>query len=129
MLKEKTTMKVGFVIVYVSDYAKALDFYTKQLELQIDYADGKNWAQFKTGEDVSLAIEACSPERMECGAKLVGRFVGVTLVVENILDVCERLSKNGVELSGKPEKQNWGGTLVNIRDLDGNVLTLMETDE
>jgi hypothetical protein len=32
----------------------------------------------------------------------------------------------GVEFTGRPEKQQWGGTLAHLKDLDGNVLTLMQ---
>jgi catechol 2,3-dioxygenase-like lactoylglutathione lyase family enzyme len=35
---------------------KSLDFYTKTLGMEIDYTDEANWAQFQSGEDVSLAI-------------------------------------------------------------------------
>jgi uncharacterized glyoxalase superfamily protein PhnB len=94
--------------------------------MELDYTDDKNWAQFKSGEDVSLAIEVCDPDYIECGSKLVGRFVGVTLMIDSMEETYQRLSKQGVEFTAKPEKQPWGGTLVHLKDLDGNVLTLME---
>jgi catechol 2,3-dioxygenase-like lactoylglutathione lyase family enzyme len=50
-------MKIGFVTVFVTDFGKSLDFYTQTLGMEIDYTDKANWAQFKSGEDVSLAIE------------------------------------------------------------------------
>lgn len=88
-------MKIGFVRVFVTDFKKSLGFYTNKLGLDLDYSDESGWAQFKSGEDVSLAIESCAADR--------------------------------VEFTGKPEKQPWGGTLVNLKDPDGNVLTLMES--
>lgn len=119
-------MKIGFVRVFVSDLQKSLDFYTGVLGMELDYTDKEYWAQFKSGEDVSLAIEKCHPDRIEEGSKLVGRFVGVTLMVDDIADQYQRLSSKGVKFSGKPEKQCFGGTLAHLHDLDGNVLTLME---
>jgi catechol 2,3-dioxygenase-like lactoylglutathione lyase family enzyme len=120
-------MKIGFVRVFVSDFDKSLDFYTKTLGMEIDYTDKKNnWAQFKSGEDVSLAIEKCDPDHIEQGSKLVGRFVGVTLMVDDIEDQYNRLTTKGVEFIGRPKKQHWGGTLAHLKDLDGNVLTLMQ---
>jgi catechol 2,3-dioxygenase-like lactoylglutathione lyase family enzyme len=77
-------MKIGFVTVFVTNFDKALDFYTKTLGMEIDYTDQANWAQFKSGEDVSLAIEKCAPDYVEQGSKMVGRFVGVTLMVDDI---------------------------------------------
>jgi catechol 2,3-dioxygenase-like lactoylglutathione lyase family enzyme len=119
-------MKIGFVRVFVTDFDKSLDFYTKTLGMELDYTDKANWAQFKSGEDVSLAIEKCAPDCVEQGSKLVGRFVGVTLMVDNIEEQYSRLVAKGVEFTGRPEKQPWGGTLAHLKDLDGNVLTLMQ---
>ena len=119
-------MKIGFVTVFVTDFDKSLDFYTKTLGMEIDYTDKTNWAQFKSGEDVSLAIERCDPDYVEQGSKMVGRFVGVTLMVDNIEDQYNRLAAKGVEFTGRPEKQHWGGTLAHLKDLEGNVLTLMQ---
>jgi len=119
-------MKIGFVTVFVTDFDKSLDFYTQTLGMEIDYTDKMVWAQFKSGEDVSLAIEKCDPDYVEQGSKMVGRFVGVTLMVDNIEDQYNRLVAKGVEFSGRPEKQHWGGTLAHLKDLEGNVLTLMQ---
>ena len=119
-------MKIGFVKVFVTDLEKSLDFYTNRLGMELDYSDGRNWAQFKSGEDVSLAIERCEPDHVEQGSKVVGRFVGVTLMVDDIAGTYERLVGRGVEFTGRPEKQPWGGTLAHLKDLDGNVLTLMQ---
>ena len=120
-------MKIGFVRVFVSDFKKSLGFYTNTLGMEVDYTDNSGWAQFKSGEDVSLAIEACDPDHLELGSKLVGRFVGVTLMVDNILETYQQLTNKGVEFTGKPEKQPWGGTLAHLKDPDSNVLTLMES--
>lgn len=122
-------MKIGFVRVFVTDLKKSLAFYTEKLEMQLDYTDEQSWAQFKSGEDVSLAIESCEPDRMESGSRLVGRFVGVTLLVDNLADTYERLISNSVEFTSKPERQPWGGILAHLKDLDGNILTLMEAGE
>jgi len=119
-------MRVGFVKVFVSDLRKSLEFYTRTLGMELDYTDGENWAQFKSGEDFSLAIEKCDPDRVEQGSRLVGRFAGVTLMVEDVAETYDRLTRQGVEFTGCPEKQPWGGTLAHLRDLDGNVLTLKQ---
>jgi catechol 2,3-dioxygenase-like lactoylglutathione lyase family enzyme len=119
-------MRIGFVTVFVTDLEKSLRFYTETLGMELDYTDGKNWAQFKSGEDISLAIERCSPDHVAAGSRLVGRFVGVTLMIDDVVETFERLRAKGVEFTGRPEKQHWGGTLAHFEDLDGNVLTLME---
>lgn len=119
-------MKIGFVRVFVTDLKKSLDFYNKTLGMEIDFTDDLNWAQFKSGEDVSLAIEKCDADHVEHGSKLVGRFVGVTLMVDDIQTVYQSLNTKGVVFTGAPEKQHWGGTLVHLKDPDENILTLMQ---
>lgn len=119
-------MKIGFVRVFVADFEKSLAFYTDTLGMELDYTDQEHWAQFVSGEDVSLAIEKCDPNHVEQGSKLVGRFIGVTLMVDDINAEYARLSAKGVKFSGEPAKQPFGGTLAHLHDPDGNVLTLMQ---
>lgn len=107
-------MRIGFVRVFVTDLEKSLDFYTKKLGMELDFTDERNWAQFKSGEDISLALEKCDPGHVEHGSKVVGRFVGVTLMVDDIAETYERLVGRGVRFTGRPEKQPWGGTLAHF---------------
>ena len=120
-------MRIGFVRVFVTDFKKSLEFYTKTLGMELDYSDDNHWAQFKSGQDVSLAIEQCVADRQEEGSRLVGRFVGVTLLVDDISNTYKTLSDQGVEFRAEPEIQPWGGILAHFKDLDGNVLTVMES--
>jgi catechol 2,3-dioxygenase-like lactoylglutathione lyase family enzyme len=43
-------MKIGFVTVFVTDFDKSLDFYTKTLGMELDYTDrsGRNSNQVRT---------------------------------------------------------------------------------
>ncbi len=53
-------------------------------------------------------------------------FVRV-FVTDDIQQTYKELSAKGVEFKSGPEKQAWDGTLAQMKDLDGNVLTLMES--
>jgi catechol 2,3-dioxygenase-like lactoylglutathione lyase family enzyme len=119
-------MQIGFVLVFVTDLKRSLDFYTRVLGMELDYSDRTHWAQFKSGEEMSLALQRCDASHTVHGSKVVGRFVGVTFMVDDIAEIHARLSGQGVEFTGKPEKQAWGGTLAYLKDLDGNILTLMQ---
>lgn len=119
-------MKIGFVKVYVTDLARSLDFYTATLGMELDFTDGRAWAQFRSGEDVSLALEACDAGTEVFGSKVVGRFAGVTLMVDDVAKTYADLVARGVRFHGPPQKQHWGGTLAHLLDLDGNTLTLMQ---
>jgi hypothetical protein len=76
--------------------------------MEIDDTDNAYWAQFKSGEDVSLAIEKCAPDYAEQGSKMVGRFVGVTLMVDDIADHYNRLAAKGVAFTGPPQEASLG---------------------
>ena len=86
------------------------------------------WAQFELGA-ADIALERCSPEDNE-SESLVGRFVGVSIEVDDVNDTFRELSAKGVEFAGEPAVQPWGGTMAHLKDLDGNLLTLvsMNTD-
>ena len=59
-------------------------------------------------------------------ASLVGVFVGVSLVVDDIDAMESSLLEKGVTFTGPPEKQPCGSKLAQLKDPDGNVLTLLE---
>ncbi len=81
------------------------------------------WAQLATGEG-QLALERVQPGDEESEA-LVGRYVGVSLQVEDIHATHKTLVDRGVEFTMPPTKQPWGGVLAHLKDPDGNVLTLL----
>ena len=58
-------------------------------------------------------------------ASLVGLFVGVSLVVDDIDAMNALLLEKGVTFTGPPEKQPSGSKLAQFKDPDGNVLTLL----
>ena len=73
--------KLLLVRIFVSDWPRAVRFYTETLGLALSFADEKlGWAQLATG-DASLALERFVPEPGDLEGDLVGRFVGVSLAV------------------------------------------------
>lgn len=111
------------VRVFVSDLARALDFYTGPLRLQVSGTDGESWILFRLS-NAMLLVEAVSADSSEYDA-LVGRFTGMSFDTEDIDGVHQRLSGLGVRFEGPPEKQHWGGVLAHFHDPDGNILTLV----
>ena len=111
------------VRVFVSDWQRAIDFYTDTLELGTVFrSDEMGWAQLATGA-THLALERVSAGSDE--ADLVGRFVGVSLSVDDIEKTHRTLVEHGVEFTSPPERMDWGGVLAHFRDPEGNVLTLL----
>ena len=116
--------KLYAVRIFTKRWPQAVAFYRDTLGLELTFENETlGWAQFDVGGP-SLAVERCDAQAPESEA-LVGRFVGVSIAVEDIVQTYQILSDRGVEFVAPPEKQPWGGTLVDFRDLDDNVITLL----
>lgn len=116
--------KLSAVRIYVIDWEKSVEFYSTVLEMPVVFASAETgWAELDTGE-AHLALERVNPDDPEA-ADLVGRFVSVSLQVNDIRARYETLKSRGVDFLAAPEKQPWGGVLAHFRDTEGNVLTLL----
>ncbi len=116
--------KLVVVRVFVSDWERAIRFYTETLGMTLaSRADEYGWAQLDTGEG-QLALERVDPADAE-GRSFVGRFIGVSLEVPDIAATYDTLVERGVEFLSPPRQQPWGGILAHLKDPDGNVLTLL----
>lgn len=117
-------MKLYAVRVFVRDWESACDFYENVLELVVKYKEPSlGWAEFDIGGP-SLGLERVSKDDEE-GNELVGRFVGISLQVEDIDSVYKELRGKGVPFTRPPEKQDWGGTLAHFQDPARNIITLL----
>ena len=116
--------KLATVRVFVTDWERAIRFYSDTLGMAVAHrSDEWGWAQMATGEG-QLALERVDAGDDE-GQALVGRFLGVSLQVADVVAIYEALAERGVEFVAPPERQPWGGILAHLRDPDGNVLTLV----
>ena len=119
-----TDYKLAYVRVFVTDFERAVRFYTETLGMKPGFrSDEMRWCQFETGE-ASLAIE-CLDADADDPEDVRPRFVAVSLQVQDIHAVYQDLVSKGVEFIGPPETMAWGGTLAHFKDPDGNVLTLL----
>jgi predicted enzyme related to lactoylglutathione lyase len=114
------------VRVFVSDWERALRFYTETLGIpESTRDDALGWAQLATGA-CQLALEHVAADDAE-GRRMIGRFVGATLAVEDIEATHAMLVERGVAFVAPPRRQPWGGVLAHLKDPDGNVITLLGT--
>jgi predicted enzyme related to lactoylglutathione lyase len=116
------------VRIFVRDFERAVRVYTETLGMKLSMrADEMGWAQLGTA-GAELALERDRGEREDGHEEdLVGRFVGVSLAVEDIAQTYETLRARGVDFLRPPQVMPWGGVLAHFRDPDGNVLTLVGT--
>ena len=117
-------MKLYAVRIFVKDFEQARDFYGKTLGLTENFIDDDHtWAEFDIGGPVFGLQKVANPTGDE--AKFLGRFLGVSLEVDDIQKTYEELQAKGVAFVGEPEKQPWGGTLAFFQDPEGNEITLI----
>ena len=70
---------------------------------------------------LTLIIEKSDEDAELCPC----RYLGISLKVQNIFQVYEYFSSQGVKFNHPPEKQFWGGHLSEFNDPDGNIWTLL----
>ena len=117
-------MQLYAVRIFVRHWTEACAFYGETLGLEERFRnDIMGWAEYDLGGPC-LGIERVSKDDAE-GEALVGRFLGVSLRVEDIDARYADLRAKGVTFSGPPERQSWGGALAHFQDPDGNTLTLL----
>lgn len=116
-------VRVWYATVYVRDFERALRFYRDKLGMPLRFADEKNgFASFATpGAGFSIArVDADDPAQ----ARLLARHTGIALGVEDLQKTYEAWLARGVRFESPPTPQPWGGTLAELADPEGNVLTL-----
>jgi lactoylglutathione lyase len=128
---------IGGIVIMVSDQAQAVKFYTEKIgfdiRLNVPLYGGK-WIEVAPKDSEStLSImepnsQIMSPEELELAKKTIGRNTGVWFFSSDIQSTYEELKSKGVDIT-KPEKQEWGGILSLVKDLDGNVFTLLSSPE
>jgi predicted enzyme related to lactoylglutathione lyase len=116
-------VRVWYATVYVRDFASALAFYRDVLGLPLRFADEEfGFASFATaGAGFTIAkIDAADPEQRT----LVGRHTGIAFGVDDLEKSYEAWRAKGVAFPLPPTKQPWGGTLAQLSDPEGNLLTV-----
>ena len=117
-------MELYAVRIFVKNWDAACDFYRVTLGLSERFRnDDIGWAEYDLGGPC-FGVQLVSEDDQE-GQDLIGRFVGVSLRVDDIDASYSRLVDSGVTFTSPPEKQTWGGSLAHFTDPDGNVLTLL----
>ncbi len=118
-------MKIGAARIFVNDIQAAKEFYS-QLGLSLENYDLESGiCIFNTGE-TKLIVESVLPAAPKEDQILVGRFTGLSFQTNNIQKSYESLKSIGVEFSGVPEQQYWGGWLATLIDPANNEVQLVQ---
>ena len=117
-------MELYAVRIFVRQWVPSCDFYRETLGLAERFRNDEiGWAEYDLGGPC-IGVERADDGDKD-GLALVGRFVGISLRVDDIDDTFEALKAKGVVFPSPPEKQPWGGSLAHFQDPDGNTLTLL----
>ena len=115
--------QLSYVRVFVTDWPRAIRFYTETLEMTADADHGWMGAvRDRRGPARARARRSGRTGKRRVGRPLHGRFAHASPTSTPRI---RTFSRRGVEFLGAPERQPWGGVLAHLRDPDGNVLTLL----
>ena len=128
---------IGGVVIMVSDQAQAVKFYAEKMgfdiRLNVPFYGGK-WIEVAPKDsECTLSImepnpHMMSPEETELAKKNIGTNTGVWFYTSNIQSTYEELKSKGVDISA-PQKQELGGVMSLVKDLDENIFTLSSSPE
>jgi len=128
---------IGGKVVMVSNQAAALDFYVNKLGLQkkVDMNFGPmRWIEVApVNSETTISLMEPSPKIMppevaEVAKRSIGTPTGLWFYTNDIRGTFAELKAKGVNIS-QPQKQDWGGTMSIIKDLDGNEYQLISAPE
>ncbi len=126
-MNKTTTYQLYAQRIFSFHWRESIAFYRDTIGLSLAFLDeSAGWAAFDIG-GASLAIERQDKSDPE-SAVLVGRFIGLSLAVDDIHQCYHTLVAKGVQFTAQPEAQPWGGTLVHFKDPDDNIMTLVSVD-
>src|SRR6187551_3362059 len=110
---------IKFASVPVTDQDRALAFYTKKLGLRIitdaPFNDDQRWIElgFPRAETKLVLF---TPEEHRT---LIGGFLNITFVSDDVEATAKILKDRGVEFVQEPQKADWGTAAI-FQDPDGN---------
>lgn len=115
----------GNATVFVSNMDTAVRFYTQVLGLKLSNRFGDNWATVQAGKGLTIGLHPASPKYPAPGTK--GAMVLGLEIDESIETVVERLSRQGVQITGTIQRDE-PGNFVSLEDPDGNGIYLWEVN-
>jgi len=119
-------MNLSTARLFVRDMAVAKHFYADTLGLRLVAGNLEHgYAVFNAGS-LQLVVESVSDDAPDEEQILVGRFTGLSFAVPDVQQTYRSLVAAGVQFTGEPEKQFWGGTLATFKDPAGNELQVVQ---
>lgn len=126
----KLVMK--YIILYVNDFQKSMDFYKEILGLPIKMQQG-TYVEFETGATI-LSINTRESVKELTGLNVPDRSGAtqtfeVGFVVEDVAVTIETLRQKGVPIVKEPVTKPWGQTVAYASDPDGHYIEICDSIE
>ncbi|MBM4763593.1 VOC family protein [Bacillus sp. B15-48] len=120
-------LSMKYVILYVNDFEKTMDFYKCKLGLPVkmqqdtyvEFGTGAVTLAFNTRRDVkeltglNIPEDSASTQTFEIG-----------FVVEDVVSTIENLRQQGVPIIKEPVTKPWGQTIAYVADPDGHYIEI-----
>ena len=130
--KTSGAVRLGYVIVYVPDVTRAVDFYERAFGLQRRFIhESAQYAELETGatalgfadERATTTCHSFLPNRAE--QKAAG--AEVAFVVDDVRAAFDKAVLNGATPVVEPVDKPWGQTISYVRDLNGFLVEFCTT--
>jgi predicted enzyme related to lactoylglutathione lyase len=119
-------VKLSAVRLFVWEINLAKVFYADLLGLKLTNDGSQHGYCVFESAGIRIVVEVVPRDAPPHDQELVGRFSGISFVVEDIAAEHLRLSSLGVNFTGPPERQSWGGWLATFRDPSENELNIVQ---
>ena len=115
----------GNVTIFVSDFERALRFYTEVLGFPLKMRAENFWAEVVAGGNLVIGIHPQSENAAPPGTE-GSMQIGLS-VTGSLPEFMKTLEKKGVKFDGPMIEDAGAGRFANFRDPDGNRLYLWES--
>lgn len=113
-------MRLSTIRIPCRDLAKSEVFYRDKLGLDKLFGSPADGYVGLALDNAQLLLEPEEPGEFECGG-----YLGFSIAVDDIDAFYTSCIERGIEFTGPPEKQRWGGIMTHVKDGDGNVFSVV----
>lgn len=123
-------MKFGYVLLYVEDVERTMDFYAKAFQLKKGFiADGKEYGEMVTGETKLGFVQHALVEThgFKYDKMSLERKPGsqeIAFVATDVTGAFAAAVQNGATELSKPSQKPWGQTVGLVRDINGFIVEI-----
>lgn len=124
-------VKFGYTILYVTDVAKSIEFYTNAFGFEQKFISPENdYGEIISGETtISFASKELAKTNLKNGfieSDLSEKPFGIELgfVTNNVEETIKQAENAGATILELPKQKPWGQTVAYIRDTDGFLIEL-----